>query len=147
MITQSELILDISKAIKGAVHDFRIFKERKINTQLKQLIGLMKTVIFWGDSAYVAARKYFPHWECRLHEKGKRNHPLTELQKLSNKERSKTRIAVEHVFSRIKKYRCCSERVRNMSAEKQSDYWNIVAGLCNLRRATELDIQSIFDYP
>jgi len=34
-----------------------------------------------------------------------------------------------------------------MTEVKQSRYWNIVAGVCNLRRAKELGIQDVFDYP
>jgi len=34
----------------------------------------------------------------RIHEKGARNHPLTEAQKSSNKEKSRVRARVEHVF-------------------------------------------------
>jgi len=33
-----------------------------------------------------------------VHEKGYRNHPLTEVQNASNKIKSKTRVRVEHVF-------------------------------------------------
>ena len=146
MITQSELILDVSKAISGSVHDFKIFKERLIKPQLRQLLNLMGTVIVWADSAYEASEKYLPNWQFLINEKGKRNHPLSKEQRLKNKHKSKTRILVEHTISRIKKYRACSERVRNMTPAKQSRYWNIAAGLCNLRRATELEIKEIFDY-
>jgi IS5 family transposase len=34
----------------------------------------------------------------KVHEKGYRNNPLTDEQKISNKEKSKTRARVEHVF-------------------------------------------------
>lgn len=34
----------------------------------------------------------------QVHEKGYRNKPLTDEQKASNKEKSKTRARVEHVF-------------------------------------------------
>ncbi|MFV0590447.1 MAG: transposase, partial [Draconibacterium sp.] len=37
----------------------------------------------------------------KVHEKGKRNSPLTEAQKESNREKSKTRVRVEHVFGFI----------------------------------------------
>ena len=33
-----------------------------------------------------------------IHEKGSRNQPLTEAQKSSNKEKSRVRVRVEHVF-------------------------------------------------
>lgn len=146
IITQSELILDLSNAIHGSVHDFRIFKERLLNNPLKRMLNLLKSVTVWADSAYEAIPEYFPEWSCRVHEKAKRNHPLTQQQKDRNHKKSKTRILVEHTISRIKKYRTCSDRVRNMTANKQTRYWNIVAGLCNLRRATELNIQTLFGY-
>lgn len=34
----------------------------------------------------------------KVHEKGYRNHPLTEEQKTKNTEKSRTRAKVEHVF-------------------------------------------------
>lgn len=56
----------------------------------------------YADSAYqskaqeekLAASKH----TSRIHEKGTRNHPLTETQKASNREKSKVRVRVEHVF-------------------------------------------------
>ena len=37
-------------------------------------------------------------YTSRIHEKGTRNHPLTEAQKSSNKEKSRVRARIEHVF-------------------------------------------------
>ena len=133
--------------MNGSVHDFKVFKERLINKKLNRLFKLLKTVIVWADSAYEALSELFPNWVCLVHEKGKRNHPLTQEQKRANKLKTKVRISVEHTISRIKKYRCCADRVRKMTEVKQSRYWNIVAGICNLRRAKELGIQDVFDYP
>jgi IS5 family transposase len=59
----------------------------------------------WADSAYTGEeqektiKKY--HMNNQVHEKGTRNHPLTEAQKQSNREKSKTRARVEHVFGFI----------------------------------------------
>ena len=59
----------------------------------------------WADSAYTGEdqektiKKY--KMNNKVHEKGKRNTPLTEAQKESNKEKSKTRARVEHVFGFI----------------------------------------------
>lgn len=140
------MILDISKAIHGSAHDFKIFKERLISHKLKRMVNQMKSVIVWADSAYEALGQYCPQWQCRVNEKAKRNHPLTQQQKDRNTQKSKTRILVEHTISRIKKYRTCSDRTRNMTSDKQTRYWNIVAGLSNLRRATELNLQDLFGY-
>ena len=56
----------------------------------------------WADSAYysvnmeatLALLDYISH----IHERGYRHRPLTEEQKASNREKSKTRARVEHVF-------------------------------------------------
>jgi len=51
----------------------------------------------YADSAY-ADKKLPEHVENKVHEKGYRNHPLTEEQKHSNKEKSRTRARGEHVY-------------------------------------------------
>ena len=51
----------------------------------------------YADSAYVG--KEIPeHVENRVCEKGYRNNPLTDEQKANNREKSKTRCRIEHVF-------------------------------------------------
>jgi len=58
--------------------------------------------ILHADSAYTGEEqektieKY--QMKNKVHEKGYRNTPLTDEQKVSNKEKSKTRARVEHVF-------------------------------------------------
>ena len=56
----------------------------------------------WADSAYRSAliESFLAllNWESQIHEKGYRNHPLTEEQKQKNRDKSKTRARVEHVF-------------------------------------------------
>jgi len=57
---------------------------------------------FHADSAYTGEdqEKVISKYEMnnQVHEKGYRNKPLTNEQKASNKEKSKTRARVEHVF-------------------------------------------------
>lgn len=56
----------------------------------------------WADSAYTGEKqeKTIKKYKLKnkVHEKGYRNNPLTEEQKKSNNEKSKTRARVEHVF-------------------------------------------------
>lgn len=56
----------------------------------------------WADSAYrseaIEATLELIGFNSQIHERGYRNHPLTEEQKLSNRAKSKTRAKVEHVF-------------------------------------------------
>jgi len=94
-------------------------KHKFIDTQLatdaathdsQALAGLLdkkkdKGCDLWADSAYVGdnqektIKKY--RMNNKVHEKGTRNNPLTETQKKSNREKSKTRARVEHVFGFI----------------------------------------------
>ena len=57
---------------------------------------------FFGDSAYTGEEqeKVISKYEMnnQVHEKGYRNKPLTDEQKASNNQKSKTRARVEHVF-------------------------------------------------
>ncbi len=82
----------------AAVHDSQVFEELLDQTEDED--GNKRAV--YADSAYrskekeeqLAAAK-MPSQIC---EKGARNHPLTEEQKASNKQKSKVRSRVEHVF-------------------------------------------------
>lgn len=56
---------------------------------------------FYADSAYSSAEiaENLPKY-CKNHicEKGTRDHPLTEEQKNNNREKSRTRCRIEHIF-------------------------------------------------
>jgi IS5 family transposase len=58
--------------------------------------------VVWGDSAYrsetIEVVLELLKFESRIHERAYRNHPLTEQQQADNRERSKIRAKVEHVF-------------------------------------------------
>mgnify|MGYP000226976691 CR=1 FL=1 len=77
------------------VHDSQILEE------VLQFPEVRGTDVY-ADSAYrsnaqeenLVASGHTSH----IHEKGARNHPLTEAQKSSNKEKSRVRARVEHVF-------------------------------------------------
>lgn len=56
----------------------------------------------YGDSAYrsepIEMTLRRRNMNSRIHEKGYRNHPLTDTQKKRNRKKSKTRARIEHVF-------------------------------------------------
>lgn len=60
---------------------------------------------FWLDAGYVGTEKGFVEKDMNplIHEKGYRNHPLTDEQKASNRIKSKIRSRVEHVFGFIER--------------------------------------------
>ena len=57
--------------------------------------------VLYADSAYCGEAIFaaLPKGlEIQVHEKGSRNHPLTEEQKAHNKEKSRVRVRIEHIF-------------------------------------------------
>ena len=73
------------------VHDSRVLPELVDETDK----------VLYADSAYSGKelQEILPETvECRIHEKGCRNHPLTEGQKAKNREKSKIRARIEHIF-------------------------------------------------
>lgn len=67
------------------------------------LLGLLDSndKALFADSAYSGApiaEKLPETIKNHIHEKGSRKHPLTDAQKESNNNKSKTRVRVEHVF-------------------------------------------------
>ena len=57
----------------------------------------------YADSAYANQDEIIKssQVESRIHEKGYRGHPLTDAQKAANREKSKVRARVEHIFGFI----------------------------------------------
>lgn len=69
----------------------------------QEFVGLLKKNdgLLYGDCAYVGKNfeEQFPEGvTSRIHEKAEKNHPLTEEQKASNREKSRTRCRIEHIF-------------------------------------------------
>jgi transposase, IS5 family len=85
-------------AVSNVVHDSQVFEEL-----LDQTIDPKdKKRPIYADSAYRSKDQEESlagnGFDSQIHEKGARNHPLTDEQKASNRIKSKTRARVEHVF-------------------------------------------------
>lgn len=82
----------------AAVHDSQVFEE--LLDQTTDEDGNKRAI--YADSAYRSAEKEArlaaDKITSRICEKGTRNHPLTDQQKAENREKSKVRARVEHVF-------------------------------------------------
>ena len=92
----SKMIVDFS-VTDAAVHDSKaiVYLIDKKDNEL------------YADSAYVGQglhkeiRRKSPNITLKIHDKAYRNKPLTEIQKTSNKEKSRVRARVEHVFGHM----------------------------------------------
>lgn len=95
---QGHKLVQSYKITDASVHDSQVFEvllDQTVNTKNH------KRPIY-ADSAYRSKEKEamlaVSNIASQICEKGVRNHPLTERQKASNKEKSKVRARVEHVF-------------------------------------------------
>jgi transposase, IS5 family len=97
----SKLIIDYA-VVPADVHDI---------TKFEDLIDPLKDNVIYGDSAFVStdivanikakAKKKNRNITLKITEKGYRNTPLTNKQKISNRIKSSVRCRVEHVFGYI----------------------------------------------
>jgi transposase, IS5 family len=81
----------------AAVHDSQV---------LNQLVGKKdRGRKLWADSAYKSAAtdRQLEEWKVdnQIHEKAARNRPLTKEQKAHNRQKSRIRCLVEHVFGHM----------------------------------------------
>lgn len=90
--------IDTQHTTAASVHDSQVLNE--LLDEVKD-----KGCDLWADSAYIGEAQENTinkcHMNNKVHEKGTRNNPLTEVQKEDNKEKSKIRARVEHVFGFI----------------------------------------------
>ena len=102
-----------------------------------------------ADSAYRSeeqeARLGEAGYVSKIHEKGARNQPLTEEQQASNREKSKTRVRVEHVFGTITNDMrgICIRTIGSARAHVQIGLMNLTF---NIKRVVVLIRQKHWDF-
>jgi IS5 family transposase len=122
----SKMIVD-SRVSTASVHDSQVLPS--LLTRCGNFIMRL-----WGDSAYVGEDLHdqitvmYPGISLQICERGTRSHPLTEVQKEHNREKSRVRSRVEHVFGYMtgsmggmnlrsigKERACCTVVLRNLT--------------------------------
>jgi hypothetical protein len=88
---------------KGRKHDFRVFKESKVN--------IHPVILAQTDSGYQGIKKY--HNNSTLPYKHSKKKALTKEQKQHNHQVSSSRVQVEHIIRSLKVFRVLAERYRN----------------------------------
>jgi hypothetical protein len=119
MVTHEGKIKSVSKSVPGNMHDKRLYDNTKAFTTIK--------VKRKGDLAYIGT-------SCQTPIKKKKKIPLTEDQKSFNKQFSRSRITVEHVFAHLKKFNILNYKFRNPISGYNLIFKNI-AGIRNLQLA------------
>ncbi|MCL2611574.1 MAG: transposase family protein [Defluviitaleaceae bacterium] len=108
-------ILCVTQA-KGSVHDFKIFKNSKLE--------IAENILIVGDKGYLGAEKLYKN--VSLTFKKPKGEKLTEEQKKFNMWHSRYRITIEHTYRKIKCFRIFSNRYRN----KQSKHYLRFSLIC-----------------
>lgn len=89
----------------------------------------------WGDSAYTGQgavlKEKAPGALDFIHDKARKNHPLTDEQKASNRFKSQVRAKVEHVFG-VMKGLFGFRKVRYRGLEKNANAVFVLSALTNL---------------
>ena len=114
------------------VHDSQVFTELLTENSSRDV---------WADSAYRSDANeidlYALGYRSQVHQKGKRNKPLTEKQQATNKRKSKTRARVEHVFGSIENEQG-GMIVRTVGLVRAATKIGLMNIGYNIRRATTL---------
>jgi len=113
-------IINVSKSSPGRQHDFSMRKEGDPLPTLPDK---------YADLGYTGLDKLAKN--VHLPFKKPKGGRLTAKQKTQNRDHSRLRIAVEHKFSELKKFRILAEIYRNFR-KKHNLRFNIIAGIVNM---------------
>jgi hypothetical protein len=132
LLTTKTLILHVSGNLPGSVSDSTVLAGSGI------MHSISKDVQVNLDRGYEGAEDRYPNNKVYKPKRAQRNHPLTLFEKLYNHLINRTRILVEHVIGRLKKFRIVSDLYRNRRSA-HAGYLVAVAGLINFRTLNSLD--------
>jgi hypothetical protein len=132
-VNQKMLIVHKTAHVRGSTHDFALYKHSHPDLPDNVRLGL--------DLGYKGMESDYPKLNCVLPfkrknpgrgKRGMRGPELSAEHKAFNMELSKERVAVEHTFSRLKKFHIWADEFRNRLRhyDKVTD---IVCGLVNFR--------------
>jgi hypothetical protein len=117
VIDSNSKICSVSKSVEGKKHDKKLYDESRIYTK--------QASHFKGDLGYLGTER------IAVPKKKPKKIEFTTEEKDFNKEFSKERIKVEHVFGKMKVFQILTQRFRNPRAKHALIFKNI-AGLYNL---------------
>jgi IS5 family transposase len=128
------------------IHDVEMSSARPHDSQHFDDVMIGNETEVWADSAYRSEEREKQLEEAevksQINEKAKRNQPLTEQQKASNKEKSKVRSRVEHCYAQMKTHDGFNRtRYYGMKANRCDAFLHAVA--YNFRRGVFLLKQQV----
>lgn len=119
-------ILYLSHCFIGKTHDYSMLKK-----EFPPKKNWFKKFRIRVDLGYLGIEKDYMAKEISIPHKKKKKQELSDLEKLSNKDKAKSRIKVEHSISGMKRYKILSDRLRIHDFYLYNDVIEVCAGLWN----------------
>ena len=129
--TPGGLVLHLSDALPGRVHDITVLRGTGVLPQLGT------ELIIRLDKGYDGIQTDFPDHRFEQAYKARRNKPLDLIQKLVNRSKNCLRLPVEHCIAHLKRFKVLAGIFRG-NIEHYSDDVCLVAGLHNFRKRDAL---------
>lgn len=130
MITDKKgLILHVPDSSPGRIHDYKQFK----NTDIPEWLEANPQIAGYFDSGYQGVAKDYPDARiCIPFKRSRSKKELTRSEKIWNTRQRRIRVAIEHSFSRLKKFKILSDPYRN-AKERYCATLRSIASLSNFR--------------
>lgn len=125
-VSSTGRILDVSETYPGSVHD------KKIIDQEETIQKFPEKTCQRFDSGYQGIKQKNLYHYLVLPIKKSRGKELSDLAKEHNQVNSKKRVIVEHIFSRIKKFRICGNLYRGC-LESYNQIFRNIASILNFK--------------
>lgn len=120
---ENKRILIITPTKAGKRHDKRLIDKAGLIEHIPKDVGI------WTDSGFQGIQHLHPN--TLICKRGRKNKPLTDLEKKENRVISSFRIVSEHAIGGMKRYRAVSDVFRNKIGLLDDLFIEIAGGLWN----------------
>lgn len=124
--TKKKVIKYLSHCCNGSKHDFSLLKK-----EFPPELPWFENFNIKVDLGYLGIVKEYKCKSISIPYKKSKNNPLTDEQKLINKQFASERIFIEHSISGLKRFRILSDRLRIHDIDFYDKILGVCAGLWN----------------
>jgi hypothetical protein len=135
MVNEYGQIRQLSRSTPGSIHDLKHFRLSGAAGQIP------KQTTVGGDAGYDGLGNDLLEHSVITSFKARRNHPLTEEQKLLNQEFSRLRIIVENTICQLKHFKVLAHQFRH-AIELYDDAFRAVVAIVNPRISQRVALAS-----
>ena len=136
IVNEHGQIRHLSASTPGRIHDLKQFRLSRAGEQIP------KQTTVGGDAGYDGLGNDLSDHSVITSFKARRNHPLTEEQKLLNQEFSRLRIIVENTICQLKHFKVLAHQFRH-AVSLYDDAFRAVVAIVNPRINQRLALTSV----